>query len=220
VRRLSVGKYGQVRIGLGPVVTRALVGRIAHAMQAKSPGLSLQLVSGPVDQLADALIQRAIDLLVCEPLGVPHAAITAELMVESDIVAVARPEHPMCSDPPRDLAGLLTSPIATTFVRQEMLATLRTIHGIDLDAQPDRIICADYDMLVRVVLASSGRVSFGARLAFEPELAAGTLAIIGTEIPLKNTVFMHTNSDAYPLPAVAGAQEAIRQLFEDMRANR
>lgn len=218
VRRLSAGKHGQVRVGLGPVLTRALVGRIAHLMQARSPGLSLQLVSGPVDRLADALIQREIDVLVCEPLGVSHDAITAEWMVESDMVAVARPDHPLCSAPPADLAALVRFPLATPFVRQELLTTLRTTYGIDLEPQPGRIICSDYDMLVRVVATSATLVAVGARLAFESELAAGTLAVIGIEIPFKNTIFMHSNRDAYPLPAVAGAQEMIRELFEDVRA--
>jgi hypothetical protein len=29
---------------------------------------------------------------------------------------------------------------------------------------------------------------------------------------------MHSNADAYPLPAIIKAQEAIRRLFKDMRA--
>ncbi|MGL6223018.1 MAG: LysR family transcriptional regulator [Steroidobacteraceae bacterium] len=217
VRRLGSGRHGRVRIGLGPALMRAMVGGIVHAIHARTPGLSLELVSGPVDRLADELIRREIDLLVCEPLGVRHDAITAELMAESDIVAVARPEHPLCSEPPRDLAGLLKFPVATTLVRQAMLATLRTNYGIDLEAQRDRIVCADYDMLVRVVLASPALVSFGARLGFQPEIAAGTLAIIDTAIPLKNPFFMHSNSDAYPLPAVAVAQQVIRDLFVERR---
>jgi DNA-binding transcriptional LysR family regulator len=220
VRRLSSGKQGRVRIGLGPVLTRALVGRIVHEIQSRSPGLALELVSAPVQQLADDLTRRKIDLLVCEPLGVSHDAITAEWMVESDMVAVARPGHPLCSAPPADLAGLLKFPLATPFVRQELLTTLRTAHDMDLEAQPGRVICTDYDMLVRIVVTSERLIAVGARLAFEPELAAGTLAVIGMEIPFKNAIFMHSNRDAYPLPAVTGAQEVIRQLFEDVRANR
>jgi DNA-binding transcriptional LysR family regulator len=218
VRLLSSGKQGRVRIGLGPVLTRALVSGIVQAIHARSPGLALELVSAPVHQLADDLTRRKIDLLVCEPLGVSHDAITAEWMAESDMVAVARPGHPLCSAPPVDLAGLLKFPMATPFVRPELLATLRTNHGIDLEAQPGRVICSDYDMLVRVVVTSATVIAVGARLAFEPELAAGTLAVIGTEIPFKNIIFMHSNRDAYPLPAVAGAQEVIRQLFQDVRA--
>jgi DNA-binding transcriptional LysR family regulator len=99
-----------------------------------------------------------------------------------------------------------------------MLDALRMTHGFDLWTQPGRVICSDYAMVVRVVLASRTLVSVGSHLAFEPELAAGTLAIIDTAIPLKSTVFMHSNSEAYPLPAVTQAQEVIRQLFEDWRA--
>jgi DNA-binding transcriptional LysR family regulator len=218
VRRLSSGKQGRVRIGLGPALTRVLVGRIVDAIHASNPGLTLAMMSGPVDQLAEDLIRREIDLLVCEPLGSSHDAITAELMAESDMVAVARPGHPLCSRPPGDLAGLLEFPIATSMVRQEMLNALRMTHGIDLETHAGRVICSDYEMVVRVVLASPTLVSVGARLAFEPELAAGTLAIIDTPIPFRNTVFMHSNSEAYPLPAVTGMQEVIRKLFADMRA--
>ncbi len=218
VRRLSSGKGGLVRIGLGPALTRVLVGRIVNAIQVMNPGVNLEMVSGATHQLADNLARHEIDLLVCEPPDVSHDAITAELMVESDMVAVARPEHPFCSAPPGDLAGLLKFPIATSFVRQELLTALRTTHGIDLEAQSGRVICSDYDMLVRVVLASPTLISVGARLAFVPELEAGTLAIIGTKIPFKHTVFMHSNADAYPLPAIIKAQEAIRRLFKDMRA--
>jgi DNA-binding transcriptional LysR family regulator len=218
VRQLSSGSQGRVRIGLGPVLTRALVGGIVQAIHARSPGLALELVSAPVHQLADDLARRKIDLLVCEPLGVSDDAITAEWMVESDMVAVARPSHPLCSAPPVDLAGLLKFPLATPFVRQELLATLRMTHGLDLETLPGRVICSDYDMLVRVVLGSPTLVSVGARLAFEPELKAGSLALIGTEIPFKNAIFMHSNSDAYPLPAVVGAQEVIRRLFQEVRA--
>jgi DNA-binding transcriptional LysR family regulator len=69
VTRLSAGKEGLVRIGLGPVLTRALVGEIVQAIHARSPGLALELVSAPVQQLADDLAQRKIDLLVCDPLS-------------------------------------------------------------------------------------------------------------------------------------------------------
>ena len=218
VRHLSSGKQGRVRIGLGPALTRVLVGRIVDAIHASNPGLNLVMMSGPVDRLAADLIRREIDLLVCEPPGSSYDAITAELMLESDLVAVARPGHPLCSRPPDDLAGLLEFPIATSFVRQEMLDALRVTHGIDLETLEGRVICSDYDMVVRAVLASRTLVSVGSHLAFEPELAAGTLAIIDTAIPLKSTVFMHSNSEAYPLPAVTQAQEVIRQLFEDWRA--
>jgi hypothetical protein len=47
---------------------------------------------------------------------------------------------------------------------------------------------------------------------------SAAVAIIGTEMPFRHTVFMHSNSDSFPLPAVTNAQRVIRQLFQDVRA--
>jgi DNA-binding transcriptional LysR family regulator len=217
VTRLSAGKDGRVRIGLGPAITRVLVGPLAASIKAHGPKISLELVSGPVHQLADALFRRDLDVLVCEAPDVKPAALTMEPLLESAMVAVARPEHPMCRAPPADLPGLLQYPIATSYVGKKLLDYLRDAFGIDLDAQAERVICSDNDMLIRVVAASPMLFTVGPRFSFAPELDAGTLTVIGTALPFRHNVYLHTNRDAYPLPAVNTAQEIIRQLVGEMR---
>lgn len=216
VTRLSAGKEGLVRIGLGPAITRVLVGPLAASIKARGPKISLELVSGPVHQLAESLFRRDLDVLVCEAPDVEPAPLNMEPLLESAMVAVARPEHPMCAAPPADLAGLLQYPIATSYVGKTLLDYLRAEFSIDLDALTDRVICSDYDMLVRVVAASSMLFTVGPRFSFAPELDAGTLTVIGTALPFRHTVYLHTNREAYPLPAVATAQAIIRQLVGEM----
>jgi DNA-binding transcriptional LysR family regulator len=217
VTRLSTGKDGRVRIGLGPAITRVLVGPLAAAIKAHGPTISLELVSGPVNQLAESLFCCNLDVLVCEAPDAKPAALNMEPMLESAMVAVARPEHPLCGAPPTDLAGLLQYPIATSYVPETLLDYLRDAFGIDLDALADRVICSEYDMLVRAVAASPLLLAVGPRFTFAPELDAGTLTVIGTAMPFRNNLYLHTNRDAYPLPAVNKAQEIIRQLLGEMR---
>jgi len=219
VLRLSSGKDGLVRIGLGPAITRVLVGRLAAAVKDRSPDISLELVSGPAHQLGEALLRRELDVLVCEPLDVAHGAVAVEQMFESEMVAVARPDHPLCAAPPADLTGFLSYPIATSHVRQTMLEVLRRDHGIDLGALPGRVVCSDLEMVVRVVAASPMLFAVGPRSAYAPEIACGALAIIGTTFPFKHTVCLHTNSDAHPLPAVGKVRELIRELLAAMRTD-
>ena len=218
VTRLCAGKEGMVRIGLGPAISRVLVGRLVASIKTRGPQISLQLVSGPVHQLADSLFRRDLDVLVCEAPDVKPAALNMEPMLESAMVAVARPGHPMCGAPPADLAGLLHYPIATSYVGKKLLDYLCDAFGIDLDALAERVICSDYDMLVRVVAASPMLFTVGPRFSFAPELDAGTLTVIDTALPFKHNVYVHTNRDAYPLPVVNTAQEIIRQIFAEMRA--
>jgi hypothetical protein len=176
------------------------------------------MVSGSTAQLADGLVRSELDLLVCPPLDVRHDAIASEQLLETGIVVVARPQHPMCREPPAGIAGLFKYPIATTFLEQRYLDILRDDYGIDLDAQVGRVVCSDFEMLVRVVMNSSRLFTAGPRFAFANELDAGRLCVVSTDVPFRHIIHLHRNRDAYPLPAVTRVQEIIQQAFVDIRA--
>jgi DNA-binding transcriptional LysR family regulator len=217
-RRLASGKAGLVRIGLGPAPTRMLLAGIIATITESWPEVSLEIVSGSTAQLADGLVRSELDLLVCPPLDDRRGAIESEPLLETGIVVVARPQHPMCREPPDGIAGLFKYPIAITFLEQRYLDILRSDYGIDLDAQVGRVVCSDFEMLVRVVMNSSRLFTAGPRFAFANELDAGRLCIVGTDVPFKHVIDLHRNRDAYPLPAVTRVQEVIQQAFVDIRA--
>jgi DNA-binding transcriptional LysR family regulator len=73
-------------------------------------------------------------------------------------------------------------------------------------------------MLVQVVANSSRLFTAGPRFAFADEIAAGQLCVVELEVPFKHVIQLHTNRDAYPLPAVTQVTDIIRQAFADIRA--
>jgi DNA-binding transcriptional LysR family regulator len=176
------------------------------------------MVSGNTAQLADALLRRELDLLVCPPMDVRHDAIASEPLLETDIVVVVGADHPMQAEPPPDIAGLFRHPIAITVLEARYRDLLRDEYGVDLDAQVGRVVCSDLQMLVRVVESSSRLFTAGPRIAFTDELATGRLRIVKIDVPFKHAIHLHTNRDAYPLPAVTQVTDVIQRAFADLRA--
>ena len=218
IRRVASGNTGLVRIGLGPAPTRILLAGIVATINERWPGISLEMVSGHTAQLVDALVERELDLLVCPPLDVRHEAIASELLLETGIVVVAAPGHPLLTDPPSDISGLFKYPVAVPFLEQRYLQILRDDHGIDISAQVGRVLCSDFAMLLRIVANSSRLFTAGPRVAFDDELAAGRVCVVDIDVPFRHVIHMHTNRDAYPLPSVAQVREIVRQAFIDIRA--
>jgi DNA-binding transcriptional LysR family regulator len=219
IRRVASGNTGLVRIGLGPAPTRVLLAGIVARINERWPNISLEMMSGHTAQLADALLRRELDLLVCPPLDVRQEAIASEPLLEARIVVIVSAGHPMLAEPPSGISGLFKHPIATTFLEARYLSILRDDYGIDLDAQVGRVVCSDLEMLVRVVASSSRLFTAGPRFAFANEIAAGQLCVVDLEVPFKHIIQLHTNRDAYPLPAVTQVTDIIRQAFADIRSS-
>ena len=218
IRRVASGNTGLVRIGLGPAPTRLLLAGIVARINDRWPNISLEMVSGHTAQLADALLRRDLDLLVCPPLDVRQETIASEPLLETGIVIIVSAGHPMLAEPPSDISGLFEHPIAIPFLETRYLSILRDDYGIDLNAQAGRVVCSDFEMLVRVVANSSRFFTAGPRFAFAKEIEAGQLRVVDLDVPFKHIIRLHTNRDAYPLPAVTQVTDIIRQSFADIRA--
>jgi DNA-binding transcriptional LysR family regulator len=218
IRRVASGQRGIVRIGVGPIPVRILLARVALAISARYPDISIEFVSSSTHQLLQWLVSREVDVVICAPVVNGPKEIHAEPLLETDIVAVAHPDHPMIASPPTSIAGLFKYPIATLLVEPPYPEVLREEHGIDLEAQVGRIMCPDIGMLVQVVSNSSRFFTAGPRFAFAKEIAAGSLAVIGIPLPFRHLIQMHTSIHAYPLPAVTRIQAIIRETFGETRA--
>jgi DNA-binding transcriptional LysR family regulator len=158
-----------------------------------------------------------VDVVICAPVLSEPTGIHAEVLLETGIVAVARPDHPMIVDPPTSIAGLFKYPIATLLVEPPYPELLRAEHGIDLEAQVGRVLCPDIGMLVQVLRNSPRLFTAGPRFAFAEEIAAGSLAVIGIPLPFRHQIQMHTSILAYPLPAVTRIRTIIRETFAETR---
>jgi DNA-binding transcriptional LysR family regulator len=211
-RRLGAGKSGLVRIGVSPG-PRVMLRDIVVGISERFPNISLDVLSAPTMQLADGLIERTLDLIICPPLEKHHAAVDSELLLESDIIVVAHPDHPLCSDPPATLTGLFKYPIALPITEKQYLERIKRDYAIDIDNLPGRILCSDPSMLALVVFKSRRVFTAAPRYYFSPELDAGLLRIVDTPVPYRHALCLHWNKDAFPLPAVQTVQARIRKAF-------
>ena len=219
IRRISSGKAGLVRIGTSPVPARALIPDIAVDISEQYPNISLEILTAPTSQLADDLIKRKLDLLICPALEQTHDAVVSEVVLETKIVAVARPDHPLCVTPPATIAELFAYPIALPITERHYLDSVRQSMGIDLEALPGRVLCSDPGMLARIVQKSPRLFTAAPEFYFKPELDAGLLRVIGTTVPMGHTLYLHRNSDAFPLPVVTKVQQMIVKAFAALRAS-
>jgi len=215
IRRVASGQRGLVRIGVGPIPARTLLARIASTISERYPDISIEIVSNAPRQLLQWLVNREVDVVICAPVVNHPREVHAEVLLETGILAVARPDHPMIADPPTTIAGLFKYPIATLLVEPPYPAMLREEHGIDLETQVGRVLCPDIGMLVQVVRNSRRLFTAGPRFAFAEEIAAGNLAVIGVPLPFRHQIQMHTSSHAYPLPAVTRIRTIIREAFAE-----
>ena len=218
VKRLASGKGGLVRIGVSPVPSRVVFPDLLISIADRFPNISLDVLSAPTTQLADDLIARKLDMIICPAMEGDHPEIASELLLDTDIIVVARPGHPLCTDPPATIAGLFKYPIALPIAEKHYLDTVKRDYGIDIENLPGRILCSDPSMLASVLQKSDRLFGAAPRFYFSPEIDAGLLCIVATPVPLRHFLFLHWNRDAFPLPAIVGVQEAIRLAFASRRS--
>jgi DNA-binding transcriptional LysR family regulator len=215
-KRLASGRGGLVRIGVSPVPSRIMFPDIVISIADQFPNISLDVLSAPTSKLAEGLIERQLDMIVCPALDGSHTEIASEVLLETDIIVVARPGHPLCTDPPATIAGLFKYPIALPITEKHYLDTIKRDYGIDIENLPGRILCSDPSMLARIVQKSERLFTAAPRFYFSPEIDAGLLRIVATPVPMGHTLHLHWNRDALPLPAVRRAQDAIRKAFASL----
>jgi hypothetical protein len=105
-----------------------------------------------------------------------------------------------------------------TTLEPRYLNILRSQFDIDLDKLPRRVICSDFDVLAKITAETPHFFTAGPRFAFAGEIASGHLRVLQTKVPVKHLVSMHTNTDAYPLPAVREVQDVVRQTCAEFKA--
>jgi DNA-binding transcriptional LysR family regulator len=213
VQRLSSGRSGVVRIGVTPGPSY-LAAAVAVEISDRWPDLGLDLLTAPTAPLVAALIERELDMVISPALDDAHAAIESELLLESDIVVVAHPEHPLCRNPPASLLGLFEFPIALPISDRRPLDIIKQEFGVDVESLPGRILCSDPVMLARIARSSRRRFAAGPRFYFKNDIESGALRIVDTPVPLRHLLYLHHNRDAYPLPAVQKVKSVVRSMLK------
>jgi DNA-binding transcriptional LysR family regulator len=212
ITRLASGQTGLIRVGTGPAPGRALLVSVVDKVAEVLPKLSLELHFGNTRQLGEQLLNRELDVVVCHPIEGVDPAIVIEQQLEIDNVIVAHPDHAMFKGPPPGISEVFRFPIAIPFL-EDRYRQILSGYGIDIDQQVGRVVCSDFEMLVRLVTQSMRYFTAGPIFAFVPEIKSGQLRVLDTVLPFKHRVAMHTNAEAYPLPALKRVQQIIRDAF-------
>lgn len=217
VKRLASGKTGVVRVGLVAAPARVFFPDIVMRMAECHPGIGLDILAGPTPQLTSRLLERELDLLVCPALEPPDESVVSELQLETDIIVLARPDHPLCAQAAVTLADLARHPMALPSVEPRYIQILKRAHGLDIEAHPGRILCSDPGTLVRLMVKSPRYFTAAPRPYFAPEIAAGALAIVNVTIDIRHLLYLHYNRDVLPLPAVETVKDLVRSAFAGIR---
>lgn len=219
LKRLASGQTGLVRLGLGPVPFRALVVPLTARVRTHGPEINLEVRTGNSTALRTWLMQREVDMVLAAPIEPSDPAIETEMLLEVDSVIVAHPDHAMFKGPPPGIRELFRYPAALPFLEPRYLEFVRAHFGVEVDTQPGRFVCSDFDLLARVTADAPHFFTAGPRFSFATEIASGRLRVLDTDVPLKHIVQLHTNRHALPLPAVGRVQELVRQTCVEFAAS-
>ena len=214
--RIAGGRSGLVRIGIGVVPLKMLLTDMAPPIEESIAGCSLELITGHTAQLADNLLQRRLDMVVSAPMDGGRDSIQSELLLDVPIIVVAHPDHPLCATPPADLHSLFQYPFASTVLEQHYRNLLHG-QGIEFERLDGRLVCSDYELLIRAVARRAKLFTAGPRIVFEQAIAAGRLRVVDFEAPFRHRIHLHSVRDTYPLPAVIRAQEYLRRAFRSVQ---
>ncbi|MBK6350501.1 MAG: hypothetical protein IPF50_12190, partial [Proteobacteria bacterium] len=108
---------------------------------------------------------------------------------------------------------LRNHPMAVPFLEQRYVDMTKQFYQVDIHQLPGRVMCSDFESLVRLVAISPRYFTAGPFFAFAPEIEAGRLRVFDTHLPFSHLVALHTNADAFPIPAVAKVLDIIREAF-------
>ena len=212
--RLAAGQAGAVRIGLGPAPGRALLGSIVERVATKLPQVAMEIVFGSTSTLADLLQARDLDIAICHPIESPARNLTCDLHLEAENVIVAHPEHAIFRDAGTGIGEILRNhPMAVPFLEQRYIDMTKQFYEIDIHQLPGRVMCSDFEALARLVAIRPHYFTAGPAFAFAPEIAAQQLRVLDTHVPFGHLVALHTNADAFPIPAFARVLNIIRDVF-------
>ena len=129
----NLGKWGQTRLRLGAAdtVCHALLPAVIRELKKLHPGLILQVESGDMPELLEALRERRIDLA----LGVtPTASHGLEFrpLFEDELLFVFAPTHPWANGAPLTREQLRSQPLIL-YQRRSMTASLVDDYFCQLD---------------------------------------------------------------------------------------
>ena len=176
------GHIDEIRLGVGPVVALGPMPPVLSRFREQYPDVRLSIRVGATDELAPALVEGELHLLVSdrEQKAVEEFELEIESLGPDPIAGAVRPDHPAlgAGDLSASLDTLLGYPRAGAtpparverFMREEAASLLG-------DAPQTDIVCDNYEVLASLA-ESSDIIVLGPRSVLERYERRGRLAIL------------------------------------------
>jgi DNA-binding transcriptional LysR family regulator len=156
-RRMTDGRAGSLRVGLGSSPAAILMTPLLQLAAANKPSLRVGVSHGDSDQLVLGLRNRRLDALVVELRSLkPAADLSVTSIVAMRGAFLCRPDHPLTRvRGPIGFDAINQYPIAATLLDDEIARMMIELYGPR--AHPEECIslqCNDFPSLVNVVRES------------------------------------------------------------------
>jgi DNA-binding transcriptional LysR family regulator len=208
---LTGREVGRIVIGAMPLSRSLLLPRAIARFRRRRPTLPVKALDGPYADMMAALRRGEVDFLIGalrDPA--PIGDIVQERLFDDDLVAVARPDHPLLARPDPGPPDLFAFPIV---VATEGTPTRRAFDSLSARLGPPPSLVETGSMiLMRELLRISDHLGFISRLQIEAELHLGALVLVPVDLTdTRRPIGLTRRSDWLPTCAQA-------EFLEDLRA--
>jgi DNA-binding transcriptional LysR family regulator len=217
---LAAGELGEVRIGMGPVITRVLMPALAPVVARAFPALKLRLTVAPRrDLLAGAQTGRLDILIISESDDLDPYALRRFPLAMDHVVVVANPSHPLAGRKAVAASEYARYPGASFGLSAAFAPT--SILGLP-DAD-DAVVNAysSNDVGVILGLAREGLVTaMGMSHIFDEDLRAGALVRLALKVGLELTIIAAMTPAAAESPVLARIVKIAHKVARDVVGRR
>lgn len=170
---------GRLRIGSMPLARTSLLPLAINRFTAAHPGLQLELIDGPYEDLITHLLTADLDLVVGALRSPPPTdSILQRELIAPPLAIIGRADHPLRNQQNLDLKTLASYPWV---VPRQGTPTRAFFDEHFKDAGSDRqmsLVETTSHILTREVLLGSDRLTLVSRHQLEHEIQAGLLAVM------------------------------------------
>ena len=214
VERVAAGRAGEIRLGLAPSAMRLFLSHVVDGLEATGDAISLEVTPGSADQVVAGLHAGELDMAICSPLDGPTSTITSEPVVDSEVHWFVHPSHPLASRSTVGSRDIAEFPIAMPPMESPYDRTFGELMGVRPERYGKRLVCSDYDALIRVARTHPRYVTIGPEPIFREEIERGGLIALAVPEPIEHHLELHTRRYIAGLPASRTLRELIRSIGE------
>lgn len=170
---------GRLRIGSMPLARTSLLPLAINRFTEAHPGLTLELIDGPYEDLLDHLLSADLDIVV----GALRSPAPTEMILQRELIApplaiIGRADHPLRSQSGLSVAQLATYPWVVPRVGTPTRQFFDSHFAEPLARGEMSLVETTSHILTREVLLGSNRLTLVSRHQLEHEIQAGQLAVM------------------------------------------